>query len=51
VISGEGRVLATVFAAAQGSGPDGGLGVPNGIVRRALGKPLEHDTDTGPCAA
>jgi S1-C subfamily serine protease len=50
VVSGEGRVLTTVFAAAEGSGPAGGLGVPNGIVRRALARPLEHETDTGPCA-
>jgi S1-C subfamily serine protease len=50
LVSGEGRVLTTVFAASQGSGADGGLGVPNGIVRRALARPLAHETDTGPCA-
>ncbi len=46
-VDGRGRVVATVFAAAQ-SGPRGGYGVPPGIVasdlRRAGGA-----VDTGPC--
>jgi S1-C subfamily serine protease len=45
-----GRVLTTVFAAEQGQGRPGGLGVPAGIVRRALEGPLQP-TDTGPCSA
>lgn len=45
-----GRVLTTVFAAQQGQGPPGGLGVPDPIVRRALRGALEP-TGTGPCAA
>ena len=45
-----GRVLTTVFAAAQGRGPAGGLGVPDAIVRRALQDNLAP-TGTGPCAA
>lgn len=42
-----GRVATTVFAANE-SGPPGGLGVPNGVVRRALSRPL-RSTSTGPC--
>lgn len=45
-----GRVLTTVFAAAQGRGPPGGLGVPNAVVRRALRGNLAP-TGSGPCAA
>jgi S1-C subfamily serine protease len=50
VVSETGKVLTTVFAAEQGSGPEGGLGVPNGVVRGALEGNLSHGTDTGPCA-
>jgi S1-C subfamily serine protease len=50
VVSETGKVLTTVFAAEQGSGPEGGLGVPNGVVRSALEGNLSHGTDTGPCA-
>ena len=46
----DGRVLTTVFAATTGTGEGNGLGVPNGIVARALDGRLEP-TDTGPCAA
>jgi len=49
-VSPSGGVLTTVFAAAQGGGKPGGLGVPNQIVRRALQGGL-HPTGTGPCAA
>jgi S1-C subfamily serine protease len=50
VVDGRGRVLTTVFAR-TGSGPAGGYGVPNAIVRGALttaaaGLPV----GTGPCA-
>ncbi|MGH2966188.1 MAG: MarP family serine protease [Solirubrobacterales bacterium] len=44
-----GRVLTTVFAGQRGPGPAAGLGVPDPIVRRALGGPLAP-TGTGPCA-
>lgn len=47
-VDADGRVLATVFAARVGGSPRGGLGVPDGIVERALrraGRPV----DTGPC--
>ena len=49
VVDGNGRVLTTVFAATRGSGPPSGLGVPNRIVRDALGGALSP-VDTGPCA-
>jgi hypothetical protein len=45
-----GRVLTTVFAAQEGQGSPGGLGVPNRAVRKALGRPLRSAT-TGPCSA
>jgi S1-C subfamily serine protease len=43
-----GNVLTTVFAASVGAGPDGGLGVPVGIVERALAE-ADQPVDTGPC--
>jgi S1-C subfamily serine protease len=48
VVGSDGAVLTTVFAASQGEAS--GLGVPNGVLSRALSGPLEP-TDTGPCAA
>jgi S1-C subfamily serine protease len=50
VVDLAGNVVATVFAASTGDGPDNGLGVPNGVVARALAGKLTA-TDTGPCAA
>jgi uncharacterized membrane protein required for colicin V production len=50
VVDEEGRVMTTVFAAATGSGPDAGYGIPDTIVAEALergGDPVS----TGPCAA
>jgi S1-C subfamily serine protease len=47
MVDGAGRVVTTIFAATT-SGPRGGYGVPNAIVREALergGGPV----DTGPC--
>jgi S1-C subfamily serine protease len=49
-VDASGRVLTTVFAAEQGNGPPGGLGVPDEVVRRALAGNLAP-TDTGPCSA
>ena len=49
-VDASGQVLTTVFAAAQGQGRPGGLGVPDQIVRRALEGDLRA-TDTGPCSA
>jgi hypothetical protein len=49
-VDGAGQVLTTVFASQLGSGPPGGLGIPDQIVRDALSGGL-RPTDTGPCAA
>jgi hypothetical protein len=49
VVDGDGRVLATVFAASVGSRRHTGFGVPDSIVRSALGR--AHGTvSTGACA-
>ena len=48
MVDGRGRVLTTVFAGTVGGGRNGGYGVPNDVVRRALeeaGEPV----GTGPC--
>lgn len=50
VVDLDGDVVTTVFAASVGKGPGNGLGVPNGVVGKALRGKLEA-TDTGPCAA
>ena len=50
VVNLDGAVVATVFAASISDGPGNGLGVPNGVVAKALSGRLEP-TDTGPCAA
>src|SRR4029079_8221700 len=38
VVDREGRVLATVFASAEDTSASGGFGVPNALVRAALGR-------------
>jgi hypothetical protein len=48
MVDGEGEVLTTVFAATT-SGPRGGYGVPNDLVRRALRQASDR-VSTGPCA-
>jgi S1-C subfamily serine protease len=48
MIDGQGRVVTTIFAATT-SGPRGGYGVPNAIVRRVLAGARET-VSTGPCA-
>jgi S1-C subfamily serine protease len=48
VVDGRGRVVATVFAATV-SGPRGGYGVPDDIVRGAL-RNTGRTVSTGPCA-
>jgi S1-C subfamily serine protease len=48
MIDGEGRVVTTIFAVTL-RGPRAGYGVPNAIVRRALGN-LGGPVSTGPCA-
>jgi S1-C subfamily serine protease len=47
MVDGSGRVVATIFAATT-SGPRGGYGVPNDIVRRALERAV-NPVSTGPC--
>ncbi|MBB4662550.1 MarP family serine protease [Conexibacter arvalis] len=50
VVDGDGRVLTTVFAATT-SGPRGGYGVPNRVVRSALaGARRGVPVSSGPCA-
>lgn len=44
----EGRVLGTVFAATT-EGPQGGLAVPNDVVKRIVDR-VQGEVDTGPCA-
>jgi hypothetical protein len=48
MVDGRGRVVTTVFAATT-SGPRGGYGVPNAIVRRELAG-ARGPVSTGPCA-
>jgi hypothetical protein len=49
VVDGAGRVVTTVFAASVSDGGRSGFGVPDSIVRGALGQ-AEGLVDTGPCA-
>jgi S1-C subfamily serine protease len=49
VVDTRGRVLTTVFAAARRSGSGSGFGVPDSIVRRALGR-AGSSVSTGACA-
>ena len=49
VVGATGRVLTTVFASTTGSGPRGGYGVPNEIVRETLSN-ARGRVGTGPCA-
>ena len=48
MVDGRGRVVTTIFAATT-SGPRGGYGVPNAVVRSALGD-SSGPVSTGPCA-
>jgi S1-C subfamily serine protease len=48
MVDRRGRVLTTIFASAQGGGGGEGYGVPDSIVRDALGK-AQGPVDTGPC--
>jgi S1-C subfamily serine protease len=48
VVDGDGRVVATIFAASAGGGRTG-YGVPDSVVRTALGG-VRGPVDTGPCA-
>ena len=50
LVTADGSVVATVFAATTSGGPDGGLAVPNSVLERALGK-VSGEVGTGACAA
>ena len=47
LLDSQGRVLGTVFAATT-EGPEGGLAIPNGVVRR-ITEGAKGEVDTGPC--
>jgi Trypsin-like peptidase domain/Colicin V production protein len=49
MVDGRGRVVTTIFAATVADGSRTGFGVPDSIVREALGK-ARRPVDTGPCA-
>jgi hypothetical protein len=49
MVDGQGRVVTTIFAATVGDAGRSGFGVPDSIVREALGK-ARRPVDTGPCA-
>jgi S1-C subfamily serine protease len=49
MVDGAGRVVTTVFAATVGSGPRSGFGVPDTVVRDALGR-ASAPVGTGACA-
>jgi trypsin-like peptidase/colicin V production protein len=49
MVDGRGRVVATIFAATVSDGGGSGFGVPDSIVRGALGM-ARRPVDTGPCA-
>ena len=48
MVDGRGRVVTTIFAATT-SGPRGGYGVPNAVVRSALAG-ADSPVSTGECA-
>ena len=49
MVDGRGRVLTTVFASTVGGSSPGGFGVPDSIVRDALGR-IGDPVDSGPCS-
>lgn len=49
MVDARGQVVTTVFAATVGGPVQGGYGVPNAVVRRALTR-ARGPVDTGPCA-
>jgi Trypsin-like peptidase domain/Colicin V production protein len=49
MVDGAGRVVTTIFAATVSGGGNSGFGVPDSVVREALGQASET-VDTGPCA-
>jgi hypothetical protein len=49
MVDGGGRVVTTIFAATVGPGPRSGFGVPDSVVRDALGR-ASGGVGTGACA-
>ena len=49
IVDVAGRVAATVFAKSTSGGPSGGFAIPNGVVRKVLGR-ASGPVGTGPCA-
>jgi hypothetical protein len=49
VVDAAGRVVTTIFAASLSDGGESGFGVPDSIVRDALGR-ADGPVDTGPCS-
>jgi S1-C subfamily serine protease len=49
MVDGAGRVVTTIFAATVSGGGNSGFGLPDSIVREALGQ-VSGPVDTGPCA-
>ena len=49
MVDGRGRVVTTIFAATVADGGQHGFGVPDSIVRHALGR-ADEPVDTGPCS-
>jgi hypothetical protein len=49
MVDASGRVVTTIFAASVSDGGQSGFGVPDSIVRDALGR-ASGPVDTGPCA-
>lgn len=49
MVDSQGRVVTTIFAATRRSGSGSGYGVPDSVVRRALGD-TGSTVDTGPCS-
>ena len=48
MVDGNGRVVTTIFASSQTGGARQGFGVPDSLVRAALGR-AQDPVDTGPC--
>jgi S1-C subfamily serine protease len=48
MVDGSGRVVTTIFASAQSGSANQGFGVPDSLVRAALGR-ANGPVDTGPC--
>jgi hypothetical protein len=48
MVDGAGRVVTTIFAATVSDGGRSGFGVPDQVVRDALGR-ARGTVDTGPC--